>query len=237
MPPDHRLASGAAPDACDASVAWIGIGENRDRRFVIAASLAKMASSTTEGPAGSGQASACRAWLGDVPPGQAAAGESAPATKPMASRRFEGLASLRILVAEDAALNLRLVKTLIEPLGCPVDGVADGAAAVEAVGTRDYALVLMDVSMPQMNGLEATRRIRALGGRFADLPIIAMTGHVYPGEILRCREAGMNDHIAKPFGSAALINVVLKWIRLPRQVPWPDTGREPEAGLGPEAEI
>ncbi len=127
--------------------------------------------------------------------------------------RRDGLRGLAILVADDAALNRKLVLQMLEPLGADVDLVADGAAAVAAVGRRDYALVLMDMEMPVLGGLDATRQIRASGGAAATVPIVALTANVFPEQLDLCREAGMDDHLTKPFGADDLAAMVLRWAR------------------------
>ncbi|WP_082528689.1 ATP-binding protein [Methylobacterium sp. Leaf466] len=116
-----------------------------------------------------------------------------------------------ILLAEDVDMNRELAVTLLSGWGHRVDVVLDGAAAVEAVTRVAYDLVLMDVQMPVMDGLEATRRIRGLGGAFARLPILAMTANVMTDDVARCREAGMDDHIGKPFAPARLRAAVAHW--------------------------
>lgn len=104
----------------------------------------------------------------------------------------------RILLAEDNPINRQVVSGFLKLQGWQCDMVVDGAAAIEAVRTQAYDLVLMDVQMPQVDGLEATRRIRRLGGALVQLPIIALTANAMPGDVRRCEEAGMDGHIAKP---------------------------------------
>ena len=116
----------------------------------------------------------------------------------------------RILVVDDVDLNRELVLALLAPLEHIVDQASDGAAAVSAVKSADYDLVLMDVQMPDMDGLAATRAIRAMSG-CEDLPIVAMTAQALTSQIAACREAGMNDYLAKPITPAALFAVLEKW--------------------------
>ena len=130
-----------------------------------------------------------------------------------------GLHGLAILVAEDAAMNQKLVVQMLEPLGAEVDVVCDGAAAVAAVKRRDYALVLMDMEMPVLGGLDATRQIRASGGAAAGVPIVALTANVFPEQLDLCREAGMDDHLTKPFGADDLAAMALRWARRLAPVP------------------
>ena len=122
-----------------------------------------------------------------------------------------GARRLRILLAEDNAINQMLATALLEKAGHHVDAVGNGAEAVEAVVAAAYDLVLMDVRMPEVDGLEATRRIRALCGPKADLPIIAMTANAMAEERDECLAAGMSDHIAKPIDEDDLMRAVAKW--------------------------
>ncbi len=131
----------------------------------------------------------------------------------------------RLLVADDIQINQRLVEALLAPLGCTVDLVADGVEALRAVQRHDYALVLMDMQMPSLDGIAATRAIRALGARFADLPIVALTGNVFPEEIERARAAGMNDVVTKPIDAERLLAAVVRWASPPAARP-PETGTD-----------
>jgi PAS domain S-box-containing protein len=119
--------------------------------------------------------------------------------------------SLRVLVAEDVPVNQELVRLMLAPLGCEVVVVDNGEEAVDAAEQGGFDLILMDMQMPVMDGLEATRMIRRLGGRVARTPIVALTANVLPEQIERCRRAGMNDHVAKPFVSEDLQSAVLRW--------------------------
>ena len=103
-----------------------------------------------------------------------------------------------ILVAEDNAINREVVAGFLRLRGWSCDAVADGQAALDAVSTRAYDLVLMDVQMPVLDGLEATRRIRALDGPAAAVPILALTANAMRGDERRCLDAGMDGYIAKP---------------------------------------
>jgi CheY-like chemotaxis protein/HPt (histidine-containing phosphotransfer) domain-containing protein len=107
--------------------------------------------------------------------------------------------SARILLAEDVAMNQEIVRAILETAGHQVDVVGDGAGAIMAIEAEDYDVVLMDVQMPGMDGVTATRRIRALSGRAGRVPIIAMTANVLPEQIESFRAAGMDGHVGKPF--------------------------------------
>jgi signal transduction histidine kinase/AmiR/NasT family two-component response regulator len=118
---------------------------------------------------------------------------------------------VRLLLAEDVDVNRELVRVILEPFDIEIDTVADGAQAVEQVARADYDLVLMDVQMPVMDGLSAARAIRARGGRFSRLPIVAMTANVLPEQIERCLDAGMNGHLGKPIEPRALLETIAAW--------------------------
>ncbi len=119
----------------------------------------------------------------------------------------------RILLAEGEPINRELALSLLQGAGLQVDVVADGLAAVRAIRENDYALVLMDVQMPHMDGLQATRLIRTMPDRLA-LPIIAVTANAFEGDRKRCFEAGMNDFLAKPIIPQALYSVVLRGLTM-----------------------
>jgi CheY-like chemotaxis protein len=115
-------------------------------------------------------------------------------------------------VVEDNAVNRELIITLLTPFGIEIDTACDGAEAVEAVGRGRYDVILMDMQMPVMDGLTATRRIRGLADRdAARTPIIAMTANVLPEQVARCREAGMDDHLGKPINLGQLLRTLDRW--------------------------
>ncbi len=122
---------------------------------------------------------------------------------------------VRVLLAEDNRINQMLAEALLEHLGLDTECVADGREAVEAVQKGDFALVLMDVNMPLMDGLQATREIRALEGEKAAIPIIAMTASAMEEDRQRCAAAGMNDYIAKPVEVEELQRLIARWSNIP----------------------
>ena len=118
----------------------------------------------------------------------------------------------RILLVEDSQANQMVAIAMLERGGYEVDAVANGLEAVEAVGRFRYDLVLMDLSMPEMDGIEATKRIRAQQGKLGAMPIIAMTANAMEQDLQRCLEAGMDDYITKPVDKHKLLVMVRKWL-------------------------
>ena len=114
----------------------------------------------------------------------------------------------RILLAEDNPTNQKLAIRLLQKAGYPVDLASNGKETVEAVQRNNYKMVLMDVQMPLMDGYEATRRIRSLGGEYVDLPIIAMTAYAMSGDREKCLESGMNDYLSKPLNVNDLFQMI-----------------------------
>lgn len=100
---------------------------------------------------------------------------------------------------------------MLTRLGQQVDLVEDGSQAITAVGQAAYDLVLMDVQMPEMDGYEATRRIRALDGKPGAVPIVALTANATPGDEVLSRQAGMNGHLSKPLTYKRLREVLTNW--------------------------
>ena len=119
---------------------------------------------------------------------------------------------LRILVAEDSPVNQKLAVALLTRMGHQVALAATGTAAVEAWQRESFDLVLMDIQMPEMDGFEATRRIRAIeqASRRARTPIIAMTAHAMSGDRERCLEAGMDEHVTKPINRGDLAKAIYR---------------------------
>lgn len=128
----------------------------------------------------------------------------------------------RVLLVDDLKINRDLGAGLLASAGHQVDCVDDGSAALAAVAAQDYQVVLMDVQMPKMDGMEATARIRSLPEPKCHVPIIAMTAYATKSDVQSCLMVGMNDHLAKPVEKRRLLNVVDQWA-------WQHglTGREP----------
>ena len=126
----------------------------------------------------------------------------------MSERRAAGL---KILLADDNPVNCRIAVLMLEKAGHQIDVVNDGATAVDAVCGKHYDLVLMDVQMPGVDGLEATRRIRDLPTDQAGVPVIAITANAMAGDDQRCLDAGMDDYVTKPIDRARLLGKVAEW--------------------------
>ncbi|KQP15670.1 response regulator [Pseudorhodoferax sp. Leaf267] len=145
-------------------------------------------------------------------------------------------AGQRVLLAEDNPVNREVAQDLLELVGLTVETAWDGGRAVEMALSRQYDLILMDVQMPVMDGLEASRAIRQAAGRA--LPIIAMTANAFAEDRQACLDAGMNDHVGKPVDPELLYAKLLRWLPLREPTPsslmalldnppQPDATREP----------
>ncbi|MDY6991189.1 MAG: response regulator [Pseudomonadota bacterium] len=122
------------------------------------------------------------------------------------------ISHLRILLADDSAAGQAVAAAMLKKAGCRQIAIANnGAEAVEAVATTPYDLVLMDMVMPEMDGLEATRQIRELPGPEHQIPIIALTANAIKTEQQRCLQAGMNDYLTKPIEKKHLLATIVRW--------------------------
>ncbi|RIX43525.1 MAG: response regulator [Rhodocyclales bacterium GT-UBC] len=122
-----------------------------------------------------------------------------------------GFAGTRILIADDEPVNREVAQMLLEDVGMQIDTAENGGAAVQMAQETSYALILMDMQMPVIDGLEATRQLRQLSAT-RHLPIIAMTANAFAEDRQRCFAAGMNDFLSKPFDPEKLYNIVFKWL-------------------------
>jgi CheY-like chemotaxis protein/HPt (histidine-containing phosphotransfer) domain-containing protein len=173
-------------------------------------------------------------------PGKDLPAGSAPREKGGSLKDMFAGSRARVLVADDVVTNQMVAQGILRELGLRSDAVSNGAEAIAAIKTLPYDLVLMDVHMPEMDGLEATRRIRAgesrvgesagaydsANGRQDRLPVIALTASAMPGDRQKFMEAGMDDYISKPIMPAALVEILRKWL--------PSVPRE-SAGMGEES--
>ncbi|TDU31096.1 PAS domain S-box-containing protein [Panacagrimonas perspica] len=189
--------------------------------------------------------------------GREAALEAGPVSSAIAPT--VSLEGLHVLLVEDNEINQEVAMELLKRAGITVDLAKNGREAVDLASAKDYDAVLMDVQMPIMDGLEATRRIRRLESLRATVPIIAMTANAMAEDRQRCIEAGMNDHVGKPVDVSRLHKVLAQWTRgaarspdvelreakerelLPRQEAFPDFVRVtvpptlPGGQAGPDA--
>ncbi len=120
--------------------------------------------------------------------------------------------SARVLVVEDSHGGQMVAEAILSKAGCDVQLVSNGEEAIRAVSQQEFDIVFMDLSMPVMDGLEATRQIRALDGEASRTPIVAMTANAFPEDHAKCLQAGMNDFMAKPISAETLLDRVLHWV-------------------------
>lgn len=136
-----------------------------------------------------------------------------PALMNITASLFEKAADIhgaRILLAEDDAINRQVARELLKQAGLSVDMAVNGQEAVDAVGKEKYDAVIMDLQMPELDGISATRVIRE---QDPDLPIIAMTAAAMADDRAKCIAAGMNDYVTKPVDQEILIDILLHWIK------------------------
>ena len=126
----------------------------------------------------------------------------------------ESAAAALILLAEDNPINQRVASLMLEKLGYRVDVAANGLEVLEMVAVQAYAAILMDVQMPQMDGLETARRIRAADSPALDpqVPIIALTAHAMKQDRRRSLAAGMDDHVSKPMDSKLIAEILARHV-------------------------
>lgn len=118
---------------------------------------------------------------------------------------------LKILIVEDNRPNQLVAKAILEHKGYYVDIAEDGVEGVEAVTNGNYDVVLMDIQMPRMDGVEATQKIRSLNSEKNVIPIIAVTANAMVGDRDTYLAAGMDDYVSKPIDSKSLVETILRW--------------------------
>ncbi len=141
---------------------------------------------------------------------------SAPTIEPIAAPERPKIprpGAAKILIVDDHPINLEIGAALLTLVGCEVDLAENGKEAVERATNGCYDMILMDIHMPQMDGLQATRAIKALRAPAGDVPIIAMSADALPRQVERCYAAGMVDHIAKPIQREVLYAKVERWLQ------------------------
>ncbi len=152
-------------------------------------------------------------WL-ELPLNFFAASPAAPKPPPLpaaAPAALEGAASrLRVLVVDDVAMNRDIACSFLRVANHDTVCAATGVEAVQAVLSHEIDVVLMDVQMPEVDGLEATRRIRQLSGPAGHVPIIGLTAQAFAEQVVACTQAGMDEHLAKPYTPKALCEAVLR---------------------------
>jgi len=141
----------------------------------------------------------------DAAPRPAPAGRKAAIDPGLAARH-----PLRILLAEDNVVNQKLALRLLQQMGYRADLASNGVEAIESIERKPYGVILMDVQMPEMDGLEASRRIHAQWPGHARPRIVAMTANAMQGDREMCLEAGMDDYVTKPIRVDALVDALLR---------------------------
>ena len=127
--------------------------------------------------------------------------------------KVRDLTGVRVLVVEDNKINQKVASRILEKMGCQVDVATDGASAIRSVEANSYDVLLMDLSMPGIDGMETTRRIRTMPGAKASVPIVALTASASPEIRAECLAAGMNDFLGKPMELEAVRSAVDRWRR------------------------
>lgn len=122
-----------------------------------------------------------------------------------------GDTSKHVLVAEDNQVNQLVAKKILEKLGCTCEIAANGVECLKLLEEQTFDIILMDCMMPEMDGFEATQKIRASDSSYANIPIIAFTANSMPEDQRKCLNAGMNDYISKPVNIERLTQALNDW--------------------------
>jgi CheY-like chemotaxis protein len=127
--------------------------------------------------------------------------------------KFRNLSEKVVLIVEDDETNRQVLSLLLERMSLKHEFARNGKEAIFMARTTDYALILMDIRMPELDGYRATKAIRASASRGRFVPIVAVTAQVMDGDLEKCIWAGMNDYLPKPYTSEDLQNVVSRWLK------------------------
>jgi len=127
-------------------------------------------------------------------------------------KNYEIKFNVRILLAEDNLVNQKVARLMLGIFGCQVDIANNGFEVIQALEHKQYDLIFMDCQMPEMDGFEATRLIRAQETNDEHTPIVALTAHIVEGGREQCFAAGMDDHLGKPFAKEQLLEMLVKWL-------------------------
>ncbi len=176
----------------------------------------------------------------DLPVAAAEPSDSSPPPRPWRGPSgprpvaHHGPRALRILLAEDNVVNRKVAVRMLQRMGHEVTSAVNGREAVELASRGGWDLILMDVQMPEMDGLSATAAIRGLEGDLGHVPIVAMTANAMKGDRERCLEAGMDDYLPKPVQLEDLGRILAEWTELNGPIPRPDTRPpSPEGAASP----
>jgi CheY-like chemotaxis protein len=179
--------------------------DQQSRDAVARALSGRLTSTTAPAPAPRSLVPDSTAPLAAAVPGPASAADPEPVTDE--AEEDEGR-PMRVLVVDDHDINRRAIQLILQPLGCDISTAADGRTALGICEQTAFDLIFMDVRMPEMDGREATRRIRAGGGPNAGVPIIAVTADTAPEDIAACTEAGMTYFVPKPITPPMLLGAI-----------------------------
>jgi len=124
----------------------------------------------------------------------------------------------RLLLVEDNKINQKVALLMLKNLGYSADVAHNGVQALLAIESVHYDLILMDCMMPEMDGLEATKRLRGISGHYRSVPVVAMTASAFDDDRVACLTAGMNDFLSKPVNEADLASKLAFWLSPERQV-------------------
>ncbi len=143
--------------------------------------------------------------------GHIALGQQALSTIEAEKSLRDGYTGYRVLVVDDEPINREVAQGLLEDVGLRVDTAVNGSEALAKAQANPYSLILMDMQMPELDGLSATKRLRE-SDAYRQTPIIAMTANAFAEDKARCLDAGMNDFLIKPFEPELLYGILLKWL-------------------------